>query len=102
MTNPEFTDADFTDSEFDVKDISSILKDIDNANIALDALDVRADKLNASIAALLKAQSLPNPFQHVEAASLEDSAPAGFVPSSTATPANSVASTDSDKEQQSM
>lgn len=38
MTDPEFDDTEF-DGEFDAKDMSSILKDIDNANLALDDLD---------------------------------------------------------------
>ncbi|KAF9307684.1 hypothetical protein BG003_000377, partial [Podila horticola] len=71
MTDPDFDNTEF-DADFDAKDISSILSDIDNANLALDSLDVRADKLTASLASLLKAQSQPNPFQHVEPAPLED------------------------------
>ncbi|KAF9353664.1 hypothetical protein BGX26_008573 [Mortierella sp. AD094] len=67
------TDSDFEDSaDFDVKDISSILKDIDSANLALDSIDVRADKLTASIMSLLKAQSQPNPYANIEPELLED------------------------------
>ncbi|KAF9920494.1 hypothetical protein FBU30_009684 [Linnemannia zychae] len=62
MTAPEFDDADF-----DIKDISSILRDIDSVNLALDSLDGRADRLTANLASLLKAQSQPNPYANVEA-----------------------------------
>ncbi|KAF9286242.1 hypothetical protein BGZ68_003081 [Mortierella alpina] len=68
MTDPDFEDA----ADFDVNDISNILKDIDSANLALDALDGRAEKLTASLASLLKAQSGPNPFANVEPAPLEE------------------------------
>ncbi|KAF9998147.1 hypothetical protein BGZ79_008178 [Entomortierella chlamydospora] len=66
------TDSDFEDANFDINDISSILKDIDSANLALDSIDVRADKLTASIMSLLKAQSLPNPYANIEPEPLED------------------------------
>ncbi|KAF9204921.1 hypothetical protein BGZ49_004717 [Haplosporangium sp. Z 27] len=66
------TDSDFEDSDFDVKDISSILKDIDSANLALDSIDIRADKLKASIASLLQAQSQPNPYANIQPEPLED------------------------------
>ncbi|KAF9294156.1 hypothetical protein BGZ74_011396 [Mortierella antarctica] len=89
MTDSDFDESEF-DADFDAKDISSILKDIDNANLALDTLDVRADKLTASLASLLKAQSQPNPFQHVETAPLEGNGSA--LPQPTRTPANTVAS----------
>ncbi|KAF9575932.1 hypothetical protein EC968_000893 [Mortierella alpina] len=71
MTDPDFEDA----ADFDVNDISNILKDIDSANLALDALDDRAEKLTASLASLLKAQSGPNPFADVEPAPLEEEEP---------------------------
>ncbi|KAF9382095.1 hypothetical protein CPB97_007348 [Podila verticillata] len=87
MTDPDFDDTEFG-SDFDAKDVSSILRDIDNANLALDDLDVRADKLTASLASLLKAQSQPNPFQHVEPAPLEGNGSA----QPTRTPSNTVAS----------
>ncbi|KAI7818647.1 hypothetical protein BC939DRAFT_462378 [Gamsiella multidivaricata] len=67
MTDPDFEDA----GDFDVKDISTILKDIDSANLALDVMDGRADKLRESIMSLLKAQSQPNPYANTEANSLE-------------------------------
>ncbi|KAF9954527.1 hypothetical protein BGZ72_004500 [Mortierella alpina] len=73
------TDPDFDDADFDVKDISSILKDIDSANLALDALDGRAEKLTASLASLLKAQSGPNPFTNAEPAPLEEEGENGDV-----------------------
>lgn len=38
MTDPDFDDTEFG-SDFDAKDVSSILRDIDNANLALDDLD---------------------------------------------------------------
>ncbi|KAG0207446.1 hypothetical protein BGX28_001327 [Mortierella sp. GBA30] len=81
------TDSDFEDlANFDVKDISNLLKDIDSANLALDTLDGRADKLTESLASLLRAQSQPNPFADVDAASIEeDNAAASPVPSSTST-----------------
>ncbi|KAG0029503.1 hypothetical protein BGZ81_003733 [Podila clonocystis] len=88
MTDSDFDDTEF-DADFDAKDISSILNDIDKANLALDTLDVRADKLTASLASLLKAQSQPNPFQHVEPAPLEG---ASAPPQPTRTPSNTVAS----------
>ncbi|KAG9321738.1 hypothetical protein KVV02_005084 [Mortierella alpina] len=69
MTDPDFEDA----ADFDVKDISNILKDIDSANLALDALDGRAEKLTASLASLLRAQSGPNPFaNNVESDPVEE------------------------------
>ncbi|KAF9416411.1 hypothetical protein BGZ94_010226 [Podila epigama] len=77
MTNPDF------DEEFDIKDISNILKDIDGANLALDSLEGRADKLAASLQSLLKAQSQVNPYQNVEPAPLEknESTPSSSAPS---------------------
>ncbi|CAO3563916.1 unnamed protein product [Mortierella alpina] len=68
MTDPDFEDA----ADFDINNISTILKDIDSANLALDALNGRADKLTASLASLLQAQSCPNPFADVESAPLEE------------------------------
>jgi hypothetical protein len=41
MTDPDFDNTEF-DADFDAKDISSILSDIDNANLALDSLDGRS------------------------------------------------------------
>ncbi|KAF9895673.1 hypothetical protein BX616_009095 [Lobosporangium transversale] len=67
MTNSEFGD----DLDFDPSDISSILKDIDSANLALDAVDQRAEKLRANIMSLLQAQSQPNPYSNFEAEPLE-------------------------------
>ncbi|KAF9356813.1 hypothetical protein BGX34_009736 [Mortierella sp. NVP85] len=61
------TDSDFEDNaDFDVDDISSILKDIDNANQALDVMEGRANKLKANIMSLLQAQSRPNPYANYE------------------------------------
>ncbi|KAF9438273.1 hypothetical protein BGZ76_008914 [Entomortierella beljakovae] len=78
------TDSDFEDAaDFDIKDISSILKDIDSANSALDTIDVRADKLKASIVSLLQAQSLPNPYANVEPQPLENESDVVNVESST-------------------
>ncbi|KAF9102555.1 hypothetical protein BGX27_010960 [Mortierella sp. AM989] len=66
------TDSDFEDTaDFDTNDISKILKEIDSANLALDSIDVRADKLKASIMSLLQAQSQPNPFANTEPVPLE-------------------------------
>ncbi|KAG0299688.1 hypothetical protein BGZ98_009845 [Dissophora globulifera] len=67
MTDPDFED----DSEFDIGDISSIIKDIDSANLAMDAMESRADKLTANILSLLKAQSLPSPYDNTEPELLE-------------------------------
>ncbi|KAG0050149.1 hypothetical protein BGZ83_005069 [Gryganskiella cystojenkinii] len=63
------TDSNDFDETSDL-DFSTILKDIDQANLALDSLDGRADKLTETLQALLKAQSQPNPFANVEAAPL--------------------------------
>ncbi|KAF9191128.1 hypothetical protein BGZ51_007709 [Haplosporangium sp. Z 767] len=64
-------------ADFDANDISSILEEIDSVNLALDSLDgkfaCRADKLTASLTSLLRAQSQPNPFATIEAASLDES-----------------------------
>ncbi|KAF8933883.1 hypothetical protein BGZ58_006071 [Dissophora ornata] len=66
------TDSDFEDvADFDVNDISNIMKDIDSANLALDAMEGRAEKLTASIMSLLKAQSQPNPYINTEPAPLD-------------------------------
>ncbi|KAF9083291.1 hypothetical protein BGX23_011620 [Mortierella sp. AD031] len=86
------TDSDFEDAaEFDIKDISNILKDIDSVNLALDSLDGRADKLTASLASLLKAQSQSNPFVNVEATPLdEDETPDATSTSERTAPTKSV------------
>lgn len=91
------TDSDFEDAaDFDINDISSIMKDIDNANLALDVMDGRlaqtcicrlrfnymfdntpsiflqcnsigrADRLKANILSLLQAQSQLNPYTNLE------------------------------------
>ncbi|KAF9988356.1 hypothetical protein BGZ65_006805 [Modicella reniformis] len=60
------TDSDFEDtSNFDNADISGILRDIDNANLALDIMDGRAERLKANIMSLLQAQSQPNPYSNI-------------------------------------
>ncbi|KAG0254627.1 hypothetical protein BG011_005625 [Mortierella polycephala] len=74
-------------ADFDARDISNILEEIDSVNLALDSLDgkfylfcpvlapslpCRADKLTESLASLLRAQSQPNPFATTEAASLDE------------------------------
>ncbi|KAF9134055.1 hypothetical protein BGW39_008274 [Mortierella sp. 14UC] len=82
------TDSDFEDADFDIKDISNILKDMDNVNQALDSLDGRADRLTASLASLLKAQSQPNPYVNVEATSLDKDEQATSAPTSAASTAS--------------
>ncbi|KAI1317602.1 hypothetical protein EDD11_008172 [Mortierella claussenii] len=67
MTDPDFDNT----ADFDPSDISSILKEIDSAHLALDAVDQRADKLKANIMSLLQAQSQPNPYANTAAESLE-------------------------------
>ncbi|KAF9547805.1 hypothetical protein EC957_007751 [Mortierella hygrophila] len=88
MTNPDFDNADF-----DINDISSMLKDIDSVNLALDSLDGRADRLTASLASLLKAQSQPNPYVNVEAASLDKDEEAPSSTSSTTAPSSTASTT---------
>ncbi|KAG0297069.1 hypothetical protein BGZ96_007770 [Linnemannia gamsii] len=88
MTNPDFDDADF-----DIKDISNMLSDIDSANLALDSLEGRADRLTASLASLLKAQSQPNPYVNTEAASLDKDDEAPSSASSTAVPTSTASIT---------
>lgn len=48
MTDSDFDDTEFG-GEFDAKDMSSILKDIDNANLALDDLDGKSLSSNSRI-----------------------------------------------------
>ncbi|KAF9580172.1 hypothetical protein BGW38_003290 [Lunasporangiospora selenospora] len=67
MTNPDSEDF----GDFDVKDISSMLKDMDSLELALDTFEgkkstSRTDRLTANLASLLNAQAQPNPFQGTE------------------------------------
>ncbi|KAG0304422.1 hypothetical protein BGZ97_001510 [Linnemannia gamsii] len=87
------TDPDFDDADFDIKDISNMLNDIDSANLALDCLEVRADRLTASLASLLRAQSQPNPYVNVEAASLDEGDEAPSCTSSTVAPTSTASTT---------
>ncbi|KAG0228657.1 hypothetical protein BGX31_006487 [Mortierella sp. GBA43] len=96
------TDSDFEDAaDFDINDMSSILKDIDNTNLALDALDGRADKLRANILSLLQAQSQPNPYDNAETHGLQtnaDGAATTNTPSDPKSATSSSASNGSSKE----